>query len=174
MLRVSGSRLLLACSIAVLSASAAFGQTKVGVIDTQKALLDTAELKKAQKIMEAKFKPRQDRLDQLQKEIGQLGQQLQTMAGKLTPQGEADLRAQGTRKQKEAERLQQDLQEDVDRERQDILGQSSTRMRNVIQKVAEEKGLDMVVDVGTALYFKPVLDITKDATVAYDKAHPAN
>jgi len=170
---VSSSRLLLA-TVVMCGAAAAFGQVKVGVIDTQKALLDTAELKKAQKLMEAKYKPRQDRLDQLQKEIQQLSQQLQTMAGKLTPQGEADIRAQGTRKQKEAERLQQDLQEDVDRERQDILGQSSTRMRAVIQKVAEEKGLDLVVDVGTALYFKPVLDITKDAVTAYDKAHPAN
>ncbi len=151
----------------------ALAQVKVGVIDTQKALLETADLKKAQAAMEAKFKPRQEKLDLLTREIAQVQQQLQTMQGKLSAQGEAELIAQGTRKQKEAERLRQDLQEDVERERNDILGGASQRMRVVIQKVAEDKGLDLVVDVGTTLYSKPALDFTADATVAYDKAHPA-
>ena len=35
-------------------------------------------------------------------------------------------------------------------------------------------GLDIVLDVSQAVYFKPTLDVTKDATIAYDKAHPAN
>lgn len=169
---LSPSRLSKILIAACLGVSGAIAQTKLGIIDTQKALLETAELKKAQKEMEAKFKPRQDRLDQLTKEISQLQQQLQTMAGKLTPQGEADLVNQGQRKTKERERIQQDLQEDVDRERQDILSGASTKMKNVIQKLAEEKGLDMVVDSATTIYFKPALDITKDATISYDKANP--
>ncbi|MFN7925106.1 MAG: OmpH family outer membrane protein [Bryobacteraceae bacterium] len=164
-------------SLFVLSLALALGtaqaQVKVGIIDTQKAMLDTAELKVAQKAMEAKFKPRQDRMELLQKEIAGVQQQLQSLQGKLNAQGEADLVATGQRKQKEFERLRQDLQEDVDRERQDILGQASDRMKSVITKLAEEKGLDIVMDLSTAIYVKPTLDITKDATAAYDKAHPA-
>jgi Skp family chaperone for outer membrane proteins len=41
-----------------------------------------------------------------------------------------------------------------------------------VKKLAEEKGLDLVVDTQVALYFKPVMDLTADATVAYDKAYP--
>ncbi|MEZ5398025.1 MAG: OmpH family outer membrane protein [Bryobacteraceae bacterium] len=160
-------------AFAALLAAPAAAQVKVGVIDTQKALLDTADMKKAQAGMEAKFKPRQDKLELLNKEIAEVQRQLQTMQGKLSPQGEAELVAQGQRKQKEAERLRQDLQEEVDRERQDILGLASQNMRTVIQKLAEEKGLDLVVDVGTTIFSKPTLDITADATAAYDKAHPA-
>jgi outer membrane protein len=33
--------------------------------------------------------------------------------------------------------------------------------------------LDVIIDVSNTVYFKPALDITKDATAAYDKAHPA-
>jgi outer membrane protein len=38
------------------------------VINTQKALLETEEIKKAQLDLEAKFKPRQDEMVKLQKE----------------------------------------------------------------------------------------------------------
>ena len=54
-----------------------------------------------------------------------------------------------------------------------ILSKSSEKMQGVIKKLAEEKGLDMVVDASTTLYFKDAMDITKDAIAAYDKAYPA-
>jgi outer membrane protein len=45
-------------------------------------------------------------------------------------------------------------------------------MAEVVKKIAEEKGLDVVVDIGNTVYFKPALDITTDIVAAYDKAHP--
>ena len=45
-------------------------------------------------------------------------------------------------------------------------------MTEVVKKLAEEKGYDLVVDTSTALYFKPALDITAEAIAAYDKAYP--
>ncbi len=156
----------------VLTGTFAAAQVKVGVINSQKAMLDTAELKKAQAEMEAKFKPRQVKADTLAREIQQIQTQLQTMQGKLTPQAEQDMSIQGQRKQKDLTRLNEDLQADVERERQDILGRSSQRMQEVVNKVAEAKGLDIVIDMGNTVYVKPALDITKDATDAYDKAYP--
>jgi outer membrane protein len=81
--------------------------------------------------------------------------------------------AQGQRKQRELQRAGEDLQAEVDRERQEILGRSSERMQDIVKKLAEEKGLDIVIDVSNTIYFKPALDITKEATAAYDKSYPA-
>jgi outer membrane protein len=146
---------------------------KLAVINLQRAVLESAEIKKASAEMEAKFKPRADKLQDLQREIASISQQLQTNAGKLTPQAEADLQANGQRKQRDAQRMQEDLQADVDRERNDILSASSKKMQEVVKKIAEEKGYDLVVDVTNAIYFKPALDITNDAIAAYDKTYPA-
>lgn len=159
--------LVLACGI---TASA---QVKVAIINLQKAVLDTAEIQKAQKDLETKYKPRQEKAEALQRELQTIQGQLQTMAGKLTPQAEQELNVQGQRKQRELQRLTEDLQGDVDRERQDILGRSAQRMNDVVKKVAEAKGLDMVVDVSNAVYFKPTLDITAEATAEYNKSYPA-
>ena len=46
-------------------------------------------------------------------------------------------------------------------------------MQEVVKKLAEEKGFDVVVDVSNAVYFKPALEITTESIAAYDKAYPA-
>lgn len=159
--------------VAVCAALPAAAQSKVAVVDFQKALLGTAELKKAQADLETRFKPRQDAMQKLQNELQQISGQLQTMAGKLQPQAEQDLRIQGQRKERELQRLTEDLQGDVDRERNDILQKSGRQMREVVSKVSAEKGFDVVVDSSNTLYFKDALDITNDMIAAYDAAHPA-
>jgi Skp family chaperone for outer membrane proteins len=46
-------------------------------------------------------------------------------------------------------------------------------MSDVVKKLAEAKGLDVVVDQPYTVYFKAALDITNDSIAAYDKAYPA-
>jgi outer membrane protein len=167
------TRLLPLAAGALLSAGIASAQAKVAIINVQQALVDTAEIKKAQAELEGKYKPRQAEMEKLQKDLQGIQQQLQTLGDKLTPQAQQDLQQQGTRKQRDLQRLNEDLQADVDRDRSDILRNSSQRMQTVVQKLAEEKGLDVVIDVSNTVYFKPALDITKEATAAYDKAHPS-
>ncbi len=162
----------LACLVlaALATAGIASAQLKIGVLNAQKAVLDTEEIKKAQKDLEARFKPRQDEMAKLEKEIQDLQAQLQS--GKLNQFGEQDVTAQGQKKQRQLQRLQQDLQDDVDRERNDILVRAGTRMQDIIKKLSEEKGLDLVVDSSQTHYFKPAYDITAEATTAYNKAYP--
>ena len=46
-------------------------------------------------------------------------------------------------------------------------------MQDVVKKLATEKGLDIVIDISNAVYFKDSLEITTEAIAAYDKAYPA-
>lgn len=165
MLRFAGSVILAAASLGIASA-----QIKVGVINSQQAVFGTAEFKKWRTDEEAKFKPRQDQLLKLQKDLQDLQTQLQ--GGKLSPQGEQELTAQAQRKQREGQRLQQDYQDDLDREQNEELQKVGTRMRELVGKLADAKGLDAVVDAANMVFFKPALDVTADAVAAYDKAYP--
>lgn len=167
-----GLRAFLVCSAVALCSHLATAQTKVGVVNMQKAVFDTAEIKKADNEMQAKYKPKQDDIAKLNSQIEDIAKQLQSGSGRLTPQAQADLQAQGTRLQRDLQYKQQDLQEQVNEDRQSILSASSQKMTDVIKKIAEEKGLDMVVDTQNTYYFKPTMDITAEATAAYDKAHP--
>ena len=90
------------------------------MINFQKAILDTADIKKASTDMQNRYKPRQTQLEAVQRELSDIQTQLQSSQGRLSAAGEADLTARGQRKQRESERLSQDLQADVERERPDI------------------------------------------------------
>ena len=170
MLRSLAVRAGLLCFALALFAGLASAQVKVAVVNVQKAMLDSDELKKASAEMEAKFKPRQDELTKLQSDLQSIQQQLGS--GRLTPQASADLQAQGAKKQREAQRIADDLQADIERDKQEILARASTKMQEILKKLAEDKGYDVVIDVTQAVYFKPALEVTNDALAAYNKAYP--
>ena len=173
MSRIWPVRTALLCLGLFFIAGRAPAQTKIAIINLQRAVLESDEIKKASAELEGKYKPRQADMQKIEKELQGIQENLQKNAGKLTPQAEADLTAQGQRRQRELQRLTEDLQADVDRERNDILSKSSKQMTAVVSKLAAEKGYDMVVDVTNTVFFKPALEITNDALAAYNKAYPA-
>jgi outer membrane protein len=165
-----GIRFALIAAATLALATAGFAQSKVAIINLQRAVLEAAAIKKASADMEAKYKPRDEEIKKLQAEIQELEKNLQS--GKLTPVAAQDAQATGQRKQRELQRKTQDLQDDVQRERDEILGKSSQQMQSVVQKLAEEKGIDVVIDISNTVYFKPALEITTESIAAYDKAYP--
>src|SRR6476661_3924026 len=85
------------CAAAVFS-PAVSGQAapaKVGVINFQRAVLDTADLKKVLNDLQVKYKPRQDALQRTQQELSDIQTQLQASQGRLSSAGEADLQSKG-------------------------------------------------------------------------------
>ncbi len=102
-----GLRLAVSCLALFSLSKAGFpqavspGPAKVGVVSLQQAVLGCAEIKKASAEMETKYRPRQQAMEKLQKEIEGVRQQLEANAGKLTASAQADLNAQGQRKQRD-------------------------------------------------------------------------
>ena len=159
---------ILATAMAVPPALTA--QSKIGIIDFRQALEGTATIKKKADEMQSKFQPRYDELEKLSTELQELQTKLQTASGNAA----LELQTEGQRKQREAQRLQEDLQTDTEYERNEILQGAGARMRAIVAQVAQAKGLDLVVDISTAFYYTPALEITNDVVAAYDAAHPAD
>src|SRR5436309_9551145 len=141
------SVLLLAAAafVPVITANAQeISPAKFAIINAQKAVADTQDIKKAQSILEAKYRPRQEAIQSIQNQLQTIQQQLNVQ--NIAPDREAQLRADGTTKQKELQRLSEDLQSDVNNERQDILGRAGPQMIELGKEVAEQRGLDVVID----------------------------
>ncbi len=161
---------LLACAAAVLSPSTASAQMKVGVINFQQAVLGTSEMKKASNDLIAKYKPQQDQMEALQKDLTEIQAKLQDP--RTPPATAADLQIEGQRKQREAQRITEDVQGEAEKDRNEILQRGTQRMTEVVKKLADEKGLDIVVDSANIVFFKPSFEITQEAIAAYDMAYP--
>ena len=171
MFRFPAIRPALLCLAIALFSTIAPAQLKIGVINVQKALADTDELKKASAEMQKKYQPRTDEMDKIQKELESIDAQLNS--GKLNQAAQNELQAQGTRKQRDLQRMSDDMNADGEKDRQEILARMSQKMQDVINKLAEDKGVDMIVEASQTLYTKPAMDLTADATAAYNKANPA-
>lgn len=147
-------------------------QAKIAFVNWQRALLETQEFKKIVAELTAKYKPRQDALEKAQRDLVDIQTQLQSSQGKLSAAGQADLDAQGQRKQREVDRLSQDLQDDTEKDRNEMVTHVGSRMTEVLNKLRDEKGLDAIFDTAGAVSVKPTVDMTSDAIAAYDKAYP--
>lgn len=156
----------------VLWAGAASGQVKIGTVNLQKALQDTAEIKQAEADLKARFGPRQEELAQLEKEIAKLQAEAQANQDKYTEAAMSELINRIQIKQRQYQRNSEGLQDAVNRERQDILQRVGQRFQEVLKQVADEKGLDIIIDAANLLYARDALDISAEVTAAYDKKFP--
>jgi outer membrane protein len=160
------------CSALFALSHVASGQVKIAVVNLQDAVFKSAEIQKADSEMQSKYKGRQDEINKITTDGNDLVAKFQAGQGKMTDATLADLQAQIQRKQRDLQRMQEDLNGDVERDRNEILTKASQKMGDVVKKLAEEKGMDLVVDSATTLFFKPALDLTTDAIAAYNKTYP--
>src|ERR1700758_301661 len=98
-------------TVAAAQAQAPIQPAKVAIVDFQKAVADTQEIKQAQTALEAKYRPRTQQIQTLQNDLNSIQQQLNSP--NLQPDREAQLRQTGTDKQKQLQRMTEDLQSDV-------------------------------------------------------------
>lgn len=161
-----------ACVMGLMSVPA-MAQSKIGVVDFQRAIVDTAEFKKAYSGLEAKYKPVQDQLQKAQQELQDIETTLRNSQGQLSQAGAAELQAKGQRKQTQVERLTQDLEEEFQAERDAALRLVGNRMTDVLKKLLDEKQLDLIIDSQALRASRPAMDITDAAITAYNTAHPA-
>ena len=160
--------LFLAAAMAVPSALMA--QFTVGIIDVRQALEGTAEIKKKAEQMQATFSLAMTSSTSSRRSWRKSRRSFRPLPGDAGLQ----LQTEGQRKQREAQRLQEDLQTDTDYERNEILQAANQRLRAIVNQVAQEKDLDLVVDISSTIYFSPALDFTNEVVAAYDKAHPVS
>ena len=107
-----GLRPAAVCSAIFALSQIASGQVKVAVVNLQEAVFKSAEIQKADAEMQAKYKPRQDEVNKATTDYTELAEKFKAAQGKMADAALADLQAQGQRKQRDLQRLQEDNPED--------------------------------------------------------------
>lgn len=150
--------------------------SRLGVINFQFAMASTQEGKKAIEDLQARFSPRQSELQKLGEEIRELESQLSTQQRTLSQDAQAQLVRQAEVKRKALTRAQQDLQDDVEAARNEYIAAISGKMGQIVDRYAQEKGLNLVLNYGdgtnTVIFATPTVDITQDVVKLYDQTHP--
>jgi outer membrane protein len=150
--------------------------TKIAALDVRGAIVATAEGKEAAIELQSKFAPKQNDLQDMQKQIEDINNRLQNGAATLSDEEKASLQRQSDLLGRELQRHQDDLQEEVTAAQQDIVDRIGRKMLDVVDRYARENGISIVLDSsvqgGSLLYRAAQVDITTDIIHLYDEAYP--
>ena len=154
--------------------SAALG--KVGVINIRSAIVATAEGKQASAELQSQFAPRQNEIENLNKQINDLRQRLATCEGKCSQDEIARLTTQGQRMTQQFDRKNNELQEDSNAALGEVIDRIGRKMVDVLDRYARENGYNIVLDSSAQntpiLYASTQIDVTQEIVRLYDSAYP--
>jgi Skp family chaperone for outer membrane proteins len=157
------------------AAPVVIGPAKIGFVNIQQAIANSDEGKKEGAILEQYVNQKSAELQKMQKIAETLKNQLDVQGSKLSDEARQDLSDQIEAQDTSIQRFQQDTQKDIDSKRQKLQNAIAKKMLAVIEKVAKEKGLNIVqfVDVTNIIgYVDPSLLVTDDVVKAYNVAYP--
>ena len=168
------SHLLRSFFTALLLATAAFAVTaqdfKIGFVNTDRVLRDSAAARAAQTKLQQEFSRRE-------REVQTLGTQLRTASEALEREAPTLSEAQRVTRQRQLVEMERDFQrrrqafqEDLNLRRNEELQQVIERANRVIRQIAEAERFDLIIQ--EAVYIHPRHDIT-DKVIAGLNSAPA-
>jgi outer membrane protein len=150
--------------------------TKVGVINIQVAITNTAEGKQAAAELQSQFSPRQTELQNMQRQIEDIQTRLRTGATTLSDDEKARLGREGDQLARSFQRKQQDFQDDSNEAQREAVDRIGRKMIDVLDKYAKGQGYTIVLDTSSqtplVLFASNQLDLTQEVIRLYDQTYP--
>jgi outer membrane protein len=160
----------------VWAQAAAPTASKVGVINVQAAIASTAEGKQAAAELQSQFAPRTTEPQNMQKQIEDLRNRLQTGQSTLSDEEKARLSREGDQLTRGFQRKQQEFQDDTNDAQQDVVNRIGRKLVEVLNKYSKDNGYSVVLDDSSqqtpVLFAANQIDITQDIIHLYDQSYP--
>ena len=149
---------------------------KIGVINVRQAIVTTGEGKQASADLQTQFTPRQNELENMNKQINDLRNRLNAGANTLSDEEKVRLTQQGQKLTQQLDRKNNELNEDVQAAQADVVDRIGRKMMDVLDRYARENGLVAVFDSSAQnspiLFASTNIDITQEIIKLYDQAYP--
>lgn len=162
------SKLFLAALMALVTCAAGAQEFKIGIVNIDRIFREANSAKAAQAKLEQEFGRRE-------KELGDLGTQLKTLADKFEREAPTLSESQRASRQKQLvdqdrdfQRKRREFQEDLNARKNEELQQVIERANKVVKTVAETEKYDLVLQ--EAVYANPKHDITDKVIRALNAA----
>jgi outer membrane protein len=155
-----GAALIVAGFVRAEAAGTAVGGSKIGVVDLEKTLYETTAGKRASKAFDDTRAKKQGELDKKQKELQAAAAELDKQRMVLKPDV---LKArQGELEQKfvEVQQLYVKLERDLAGERAKLIQEILKQASPIIQEIAKQNGIDVIVDRSAVLWAGDGVDLT--------------
>jgi outer membrane protein len=172
----------LACLVlggsAAAQTAAPQNSAKIAVVDTSAFNSLIVEFRQQIENLQREFGPSTEALQKMGLEIQGEEDALQRLADSLPPEIRQKRLEDLEKKKIEFKRKQEDLKDAVDKRAGIVLGPLQEKIGKALEAYAKERGITMLLDLGTAakagglFYIAPGIDVTDDFAAKYNAANP--
>lgn len=153
-------RMIKAGTLAILlcAGAAQAGDFKVGVVDTERVLRESAPAMQAENKIEKEFSGRDQAIKKLMKQAKDLQALLDNDDSKLSDSDRRNKERELTAMNVDLQRMQREFREDLNLRKNEELAIVLEQANKAIQAIAEEQHYDLILQ--EAVYRNPKIDIT--------------
>lgn len=154
----------------MVSVSAFAAEVKIGFIDMQRAIQDTAAGKKAKKELETEFNKKKKELEKKEADIKKMHEDFEKRSMAMNEEArmkrQQEIRAEMGKYQESAGKAQMDIQK---RER-DLTQPIVTKLRSIIDEIAKKEDFTVILErsENSVMWAKKEIDLTDRVIKAYD------
>lgn len=164
-----------ACVVACVSlfAPAANAQSKIGVVDVQRAVMQTEDGLRAQATLKKLFDSRQQELNKKQTDLGKQKEDIDKQA-KVMSQAALQKRAEEWQKaMMELQAVFLEYNKELEKKQKEITDPIVEKVLGIVKRLAASENFDMVVERQVAHYYRNDLDITDRCIQLYNSGGAA-
>lgn len=166
-LTLAGALLLGSAVTMPVHAQAQTQGTKIGFVNTERILRESAPAKAAQSKIESEFKKRDDELQRLSSSLRSKAEKFDKDAPVLSESDRVSRQRDLSRLDTDLQRKRREFQEDFNRRRNEEFSSIVTKANQAIKKIAEQENYDLIVQ--DAVTVNPRIDITDRVIQALGK-----
>jgi outer membrane protein len=144
----------------VISGSAFADGEKIGVVDLQKIMQTSTQMKSIQEKLEKNFKPRRDKLVAMEDGLKKDMEKFKRDAAVMSQTQRKDLEKKIVATQQQFEREGQQYQQELSTAHNEAMEEFYNKIRAAIAKVAENEKYDLVFQKDAAPFSVEKLDVT--------------
>jgi outer membrane protein len=156
------------------TAAAPNGLQRVAFIDVQRVLARSAAGVAAREQLEREKAGMQKEMDAKRVELEKLRDEMEKKGALLTPDARKEKQEQFERKRRDAARLADDFQKELEKKESGLLQKVLQDVSGVIERVGKEKNYYLIVEKrgGGVLYGSAEADLTEEVIRQYDREAP--
>jgi outer membrane protein len=150
------------------------GLQRIAYIDVQRVLARSAAGVAAREQLEREKATMQKEMDGRRTELERLREEIEKKGPLLTPDARREKQEQFERKRRDAARMADDFQKELEKKEQTLLQKVLQEVSGVIEQTGKEKGYYLIVEKRGAgvIYASPEADLTDEVIRAYDRQAP--
>ena len=149
----------------LLFAQGAFAQdTKIGVLNALQALFNSDAAQVVQQELEQEFALDEQRASELTEQLQALQEEYQQNEAVMTEEEIRRMNSSAQDLQVQLQLIQERVQQALQEQNQAFLESMQEELARAVTDVVAEGGFDLILNVDSAPYFAPVLDITARVT----------